>query len=214
MATELAAQERLAAARKATELAEAERKAAEAAAARAKQELAQTRAAKTTPAPTRVASAPAMTSARTPATPSPTAPNRRRVTSSTDADRVPFLPTEPVYPTDDTGRVRVRNITFSGHEGRGNIEINVSGDVKVTLGRVTKSRAELILDGVDLDTKLERTIDVMRHGSPVRTITSYRDPRNANRVILVVELIAPATPTVKRGPKGEVRWVIVGNDLA
>ena len=86
-------------------------------------------------------------------------------------------------------------------------------NVRVTMGRLTRGRAELILDGVEIGTNLERTLDVTRFGSPVRSITTYRDARVAGRVHVVVELIAPSTPTVKQTADG-IRWLFHGNDMA
>ena len=69
-------------------------------------------------------------------------------------------------------------ISFKGSEGVGDISIAL-GNVRITEGLVTQTHAELILDGVAIDTVLDRKLDVLKFGSPLRSITIYRDPRDA-----------------------------------
>jgi hypothetical protein len=65
---------------------------------------------------------------------------------------------------------------------------------------------ELVVDGVDIDARLEGTRDVTGLGSPVRSITTYRDPR-VHRVIVRVDLLVPCTTSLHRTRDG-VRWQI------
>ena len=100
-------------------------------------------------------------------------------------------------------------IDFRGDAGSGQIEIAVIGDATVRIGEVTATHAELILDRAELATKLERKLDVTRFGSPVRTVASFRDRRTPQRVRLIAELAAPATPTFDR-EAGVIRWQLRG----
>src|SRR6185503_15791273 len=96
-------------------------------------------------------------------------------------------PAKPIKP------VIVRDITFSGDDDSGQVAIAVPGDATVTMGEVTPSHVELIIDRAELAPKLERTLDVSRFGGPVRAVSSFRDRRTPNRVRLIAELSSPAT---------------------
>jgi type IV pilus assembly protein PilQ len=110
------------------------------------------------------------------------------------------------------GAPRVRDIVYRGRNGSGDLEIAVAPNVAVSEGRVTKTRAELYLDGVELGANLERKLDVTNFGSPVRSVTTYRDPRIANRVVVVIEFITASTPRIVRHAGG-IRWRFQENDL-
>jgi hypothetical protein len=126
------------------------------------------------------------------------------------APRVAAIDASPVRPM---GTPMVSAVAFHGEEGYGHLDIAVGGDVKVTVGRVTKMRAELILDGVDVAARIEGAIDVTRFGSPVRSVRTYRDPQSPKRVRVIVELIAPVTSRVQQTPTG-LRWKLQGTDMA
>ena len=128
----------------------------------------------------------------------------------------PPLATTVVDPDDagaaPRGVARVRDVAYRGREGQGDVDIALTGDVRVTPGVSTRTYAELIVDGVLLPGSLEKKSDVTRFGSPVRTVTVVRDPRIANRFYVRVALLAPATPSVKRSATG-VRWHFQGDDM-
>ncbi|MEO8551331.1 MAG: type IV pilus secretin PilQ, partial [Kofleriaceae bacterium] len=100
---------------------------------------------------------------------------------------------------------KVTAIEFKGDEGSGQVTIAVGDDANVQIGEITATHAELIVDNAELAQKLERKLDVSRLGSPVRAVSSFRDRHTPNRVRLVAELTAQATPTVDR-ENGTVRW--------
>jgi type IV pilus assembly protein PilQ len=77
---------------------------------------------------------------------------------------------------------------------------------------VTSTHVELLVDNAELANKLERTLDVSRFGSPVRTVSSFRDRRSPHRVRLVAELSQPATPTVERDATS-IRWHFISPDI-
>lgn len=104
----------------------------------------------------------------------------------------------------------VSDIAFKGDPAAGQVEIAMTGDGSVTLGEMTGSYVELIIDGADLAQKLERKLDVTRFGSPIRAVSSFRDRRTPNRVHLVAELSSPVTPTIDRDGN-TVRWRLVGD---
>lgn len=83
-------------------------------------------------------------------------------------------------------------------------------NARISDGARTKTRAELVIDGVDLDARFENRVDVTDQGSPVRAVTTRRDPRVANRVIVSFELLVPSKTTVERSTGG-VRWRVVEN---
>jgi hypothetical protein len=101
---------------------------------------------------------------------------------------------------------------FSGREGAGDLALPIGPDVRITEGAVTRSRAELILDGANLDALVGAPIDVTRFGSPVRSVSTYHDARVAGRIVIVVQFIAPATPSIRK-TAGGVRWHFSGNDM-
>jgi hypothetical protein len=61
--------------------------------------------------------------------------------------------------------------------------------------------------------KLDGKLDVLKFGSPVRAIRIRRDARDGSRVYVIVDLLAPSTPSVKRGANG-IQWHFQGNDVA
>jgi type IV pilus assembly protein PilQ len=105
---------------------------------------------------------------------------------------------------------QVTDIGFTGDETGGRVTIAVAADARITIGEVTATAAELILDHATLGTRLERTLDVSRFGGPVRAISSFRDRRVPGRVRLVVELTSPAKPTLDRDGAG-ARWSFAGS---
>ncbi|MBL0215461.1 MAG: type IV pilus secretin PilQ [Myxococcales bacterium] len=107
----------------------------------------------------------------------------------------------------------VKDIAFKGDDGSGQVDIAMTGDGQVTLGEVTPTHVELIIDGAELAQKLERKLDVTRFGSPVRAVSSFRDRRTANRVRLIAELASPMTPSIDRDGS-TVRWRFVGEQVA
>ena len=106
----------------------------------------------------------------------------------------------------------VNDIAFKGDLGSGQVDISMTGDGSVTLGEVTASHVELIIDGAELAQKLERKLDVTRFGSPVRAVSSFRDRRTPNRVRLIAELSSPVTPSIDRDG-ANVRWRFVGDQV-
>ena len=106
---------------------------------------------------------------------------------------------------------KVQNVTFRGDAASGQVDIAVQGDADVHLGEVTAQHVELIVDHAQLAPKLERTLDVSRFGSPIRNVSSFRDRRHPDRVLLIAELAQPATPTIDHDATG-VHWRFASTD--
>ena len=99
----------------------------------------------------------------------------------------------------------IKDVTFKGSESGARVDIALVGEGQISVGEVTATAVELIIDNAELGGKLERKLDVSRYGSPVRAVSSFRDRRTPNRVRLIAELSSPATPTVERDASG-VKW--------
>jgi type IV pilus assembly protein PilQ len=110
-------------------------------------------------------------------------------------------------------KVRISEVSFEGDAGTGHVELAAAGDAAVSLGEVTATRVEVIVDHADLAPKLERTLDVSRFGSPVKRVSSYRDRKHPDRVHIVAELSRPASPTVDHDATG-VHLHFVASDVA
>nr|MBA3821925.1 hypothetical protein [Deltaproteobacteria bacterium] len=103
-------------------------------------------------------------------------------------------------------------IQYKGRGGSGELDIALGGNPRITEGRTTRTRAELVIDGADVDARLERKLDVTQFGSPVRSVTTTRDPRVANRVVVSIELLVPSTLALQRTATG-VRWQVRENAI-
>ncbi len=125
----------------------------------------------------------------------------------------PMAPIPAPAPAKIVKAAFVKDIAFKGDEAGGQIDIAITGDGQVTLGEVTKSHVELIIDGAALAQKLERKLDVTRFGSPVRAVSSFRDRTTPNRVRVIAELASPMTPTFDRDGT-TVRWKLTGQQVA
>nr|HEX4316348.1 type IV pilus secretin PilQ [Kofleriaceae bacterium] len=108
---------------------------------------------------------------------------------------------------DASATASVGSIAFDGDAGAGRIDIAMTGNADVQLGEVTPGMVELVIDNADLAQKLERKLDVTAYGSPVKSVSSFRDRRTANRVRLIAELASPVTPSIQKTSHG-VTWLL------
>lgn len=104
----------------------------------------------------------------------------------------------------------VKDIAFKGDDTTGRIEIAMTGQGTVSLGEVSPTHVELVIDGADLAAKLERKLDVSRFGGAVRAVSSYRDRTVAGRIHLIAEVASPVTPKITRDARG-VTWTLAGD---
>lgn len=189
-----AAENRLAAARRATDKAQADRVAAEQSLRDAKRDLDTTRATLAELKQQRAQTAASSSDSKS-----------AGASSRSGADTKVARTAKPV--------AKVQAVRFRGDEGNGQIEIAVGDNAAVQIGQASATRVELIVDNAELGAKLERTLDVSKFGSPVRSVSTFRDRRTPNRVRLIAELAQPVTPTVDR--EGEtVRWHFISRDIA
>ncbi|HLL23125.1 MAG TPA: type IV pilus secretin PilQ, partial [Kofleriaceae bacterium] len=100
---------------------------------------------------------------------------------------------------------------FQGGADTAQVDIAMAGNAAITVGEVTATHAELIIDNAELAAKLERKLDVTKFGSPVRAVSSFRDRKTPNRVRLVAELSQPATPAWDASGS---KWRFVANKVA
>lgn len=108
---------------------------------------------------------------------------------------------------------KVSDIRFQGSDGSAIVDISMTPNAAISIGEVTSTHAELIIDNADLAAKLERKLDVTKFGSPVKAVSSFRDRRTPNRVRLIAELSSPATPVFVRDGGGG-KWKFVGDKVA
>ncbi len=111
--------------------------------------------------------------------------------------------TKPVVAKAPTAKVT--ELAFKGAAGTGQVDLTITGDATVTVGEITATHVELIVDNADLAAKLERKLDVSRYGSPVRAVSSFRDRRMPGRVRVIAELTEPVTPTFDRSANS-IHW--------
>ncbi|MDB4962068.1 MAG: type pilus secretin PilQ [Myxococcales bacterium] len=129
---------------------------------------------------------------------------------------VPMTPAAPVVTVAAKPAIKaafVKDITFKSDDSMTRVDIAMTGEGAITIGDVTATHVELIIDGAELGAKLERKLDVSKFGSPIRAVSSFRDRRTPNRVRLIAELDAPMTSTFDRTSTG-VKWSFVGNQVA
>ncbi len=84
--------------------------------------------------------------------------------------------------------------------------IELSGHADAEMVHASADRAELVIAGASLPDKLQRKLDTTRFEGAVRSVSSFRDPKRADQIRVVVELAAGAdgaSPRLER----------VGNDL-
>ncbi|MCX5741076.1 MAG: type IV pilus secretin PilQ, partial [Proteobacteria bacterium] len=121
---------------------------------------------------------------------------------------------QPTQPTTAVPTVRISDITFKGDDTTAEVSLTVSSATpRIAMGELTATHAELVIDDAELAQKLERKLDVTRFGSAVRSVSSFRDRRVANRVRLVAELSGPATPSFERVGNA-IHWKLATADAA
>ncbi|MFN0248252.1 MAG: type IV pilus secretin PilQ [Kofleriaceae bacterium] len=138
----------------------------------------------------------------------------RKDKATADAAKVVVAPPAPAPKAAVAPKAAfIKDVTFKGSEGAGRVDIAFVGEGQISVGEVTATAVELVIDNAELGQKLERKLDVSRYGSPVRAVSSFRDRRTPNRVRLIAELSSPATPTLERDATG-VKWSFVSTAQA
>jgi type IV pilus assembly protein PilQ len=162
-----------------------------------------------TPSPAPPAPTPTVIKASV-ATPTAVTPIARAPTTPTNAASTP-APAKSEPTAKATAVAKVQNVSFRGDQSSALVDLAVVGDADVKLGEVTAQHVEVLVDHAELAPKLERTLDVSKFGSPIRTVSSFRDRRHADRVRLVIELARPGSPTLDHDASG-VRLRVAAKD--
>jgi len=107
----------------------------------------------------------------------------------------------PVAPTAaPTGEVQ--DVSFSESPNGGVVEIQLSGQVAWSVDRPEPRGAVLTLTGAKVPHRLERSLDTSALDSPVKMISTFAVPGDANQVRVVVAGDKPLSEKLERTSKG------------
>ncbi|RMH43041.1 MAG: type IV pilus secretin PilQ [Deltaproteobacteria bacterium] len=95
-----------------------------------------------------------------------------------------------------TAAVRLVDYDDAGPVARVVVAVDGAAVPKVVAAKGTKAVLEIA--GAAIPAELERTLDTTRFGGPITAVSSYRDPRDPNKVRVVVNLSTPARSVLKR----------------
>jgi hypothetical protein len=98
-------------------------------------------------------------------------------------------------------------LAFSGRNGHAEVHFALPANAHVTEGAPLHGIAQLVVDGVPLDARIEQDRDVTSVHSPVTKMSVHRDPRIPGRVLVRLELLVPCSTAIHRTADG-VRWQI------
>lgn len=94
--------------------------------------------------------------------------------------------------------VAVSKIEFVDQDDTARVVLELSGPAEPKVVSASGRKAILEVTAAEIPAKLERTLDTSRYRGPIKSISSYRDPRQSDRVRVVVELSEPVASTLKR----------------
>lgn len=95
---------------------------------------------------------------------------------------------------DETGAgAQVRDVDFADTGDAARVVVALSAPAEVEIAEAGARQLVLDVAGASIPEELERTLDTSEYDGPVRAISSYRDPDDADRVRVVVQLDAPAS---------------------
>ncbi|WP_152629427.1 type IV pilus secretin family protein [Haliangium ochraceum] len=95
-------------------------------------------------------------------------------------------------------KVRVEEVDFVDADEVARVVIALSDRADPKVVRAEGKRVVLEIDDVTLPSKLERTLDTSAYRGPIRAVSSYRSPDDADKMRLVVDLAYPAKHALKR----------------
>jgi type IV pilus assembly protein PilQ len=98
----------------------------------------------------------------------------------------------------------IREVDFIDKGTVSRVVINLDGPAKPKVLSAKGTKAILEIPGAAIDADLERTLDTTRYGGPITAVSSYKDPRDPNKVRIVVDLNTPTASALKR--KGTVYY--------
>jgi len=92
----------------------------------------------------------------------------------------------------------VKDISFEHGDQRSSVVIAVDGKARPRVVSARGRKAIVELDDTRIARELERTLDARRFGGPVKSVSSFRDPRDPDTVRIVVDLQRPLRNTIER----------------
>jgi type IV pilus assembly protein PilQ len=114
--------------------------------------------------------------------------------------QAPAIPAPASKASAPTGEVQ--DVSFSESPIGGTVEIKLSGEVAWSVDRPEPRGAVLTLTGAALPHRLERSLDTSALDSPVKMISTFAVPGDANQVRVVVAGDRPLTEKLERTAKG------------
>ena len=94
--------------------------------------------------------------------------------------------------------IGVRELSFKDQERYSRIVIGLAGDARPRVLSTRGRKAILEIPGTALPRSLQRRLDTSRYAGPIKSVSSFRDPRNKHNTRVVVELQRPAKSALKR----------------
>jgi type IV pilus assembly protein PilQ len=117
-----------------------------------------------------------------------------------DGKLVKAAPSSLAQTTAPTGDIQ--DVSFVESPGGGVVEVKLSGDMAWAVDRPEPRGAILTLTGARLPRRLERSLDTSALDSPVKMISTFAVPGDANQVRIVVAGDKVLTEKLERTPKG------------
>jgi type IV pilus assembly protein PilQ len=95
-------------------------------------------------------------------------------------------------------RVRIKDIDFVDRNEAAHVVIVLDGAREPQVLAGAGKQVVLTLAGAELAPGLERSLDTSAYGGPVRAVHTFRDPNDAARVRIVVDLVEPVKGALTR----------------
>jgi type IV pilus assembly protein PilQ len=95
-------------------------------------------------------------------------------------------------------RVRLTDVDYLDRPEAARVVLALDGKAEARVVAASEKQVIVELAGVDIPTKLERSLDTREFDGPVQSVASYRDPRQPGRVRVVVDLMHGPAPVLNR----------------
>ncbi len=102
--------------------------------------------------------------------------------------------------------VSVRDVTFRGDEQKGRVVVGVPRGIDYHVTRPDPHTAVLTLGGAAIPKRLERSLDTSAFGGPVKMVSSFAAPGQADSVQIVATLDREAADIVAFDAAGQLTW--------
>ncbi len=110
-------------------------------------------------------------------------------------------------------RARLTSVDFDVRNGTSAIELKMAGEPQFQVIEKSPTELLLVLQDTALLPVLERTLDTSEFDGVVRSISSYRSPTSPETTIVSVQLSRPVTGKTVASAKG-ISWTFAGGDAA